>query len=151
MYYKRIISGIIDKHVEENQSQAIEQARQAQIKNAKYCIRDIYVGYVAKRLIDENNKTKFKQLVNADAIMICSMGSNIFKDIETNKQYPLISFSNKPTTDDYYIPERFVDGFVSACAETLYARGISENAKLTVGELRQIMQEQENLKQIYFN
>ena len=151
--YKRIIGKIVEEKVIETQEEERQKLHQARISNTKYDISSIFVGYIAKRAIQTiRGKDVLKQMVNTKAILLYPVELEYFKDIEEiDKYYPLLRFDEKPDNDNYYISERFINSFVNKCSETLIARGISEDAKLTIKELREIMQQQENLKQIYFN
>ena len=145
------MNNVINK-VEQNKSNTNNGFAQAD-QVTKYDINNIYVGYLAKRAVQKiDGKEALKQIVKSQPILLYPVELNYLKAIEEDdKYYPLIYIGEKPSNDDYYVPERFLDTFVNICAETLFSLGINDDVQLTVKELKEIMEKQEFLKQICFS
>lgn len=122
----RIIRGLIDKE---------EQT---------YNVDDIYISCVAKRNIDKRGKVGLTQIVNPQLKILKYASMDVFVDIENNEYYPLLSFGECPNDDFYYIPERIMRGLTEEFQYLLEEKGISDFARLTVKELREIVNEQQH-------
>lgn len=152
MYYKRLIDKVIEEKNKEEEQKKIQQANQKRVDTTKYSIDSVYVGYLNKRAVQKHNgKEVLKQMISPKSVLLFPVELQNYKDIESNNYYPLLELGEYPTNDDNYVSERFLNSFSVMCLETLQAHGIADDAKLTVGELRKIMQEQEILKETYFN
>ncbi|MFQ6723888.1 MAG: hypothetical protein ACLRFE_00955 [Clostridia bacterium] len=151
--YKSLINRVIDEKQKEAELELKKKSLEQSIANKRYNINDIYVGYIAKRIITRHNgKDVLKQMVKQTPVILYPIELNHFKDISChNTYYPLVRIGENPNTDDYYLSEKYIESFTGVCSETLSIHNISENASLTAGELSQILAEQESLKEMYFN
>ncbi|MBQ8522649.1 MAG: hypothetical protein IJ458_03170 [Clostridia bacterium] len=153
MYYKRIIDSVVSEKVNEMKVQSQLKSNQSRIIKAKYSMEDIYVGHLAKRVLKNNGANAncdYGQTINPTPVLLIRKSLDTFKDIETDKCYEIVYCGKKSTKDDYYLPERFMEKFTVMCAETIHDKGIKNDTTFTVSELRQIMNEQEFLKQTMF-
>ena len=136
---ERLMTQIIDKKIE----------KQNEIET--YNIQAIYVGYIAKRLVQTiAGEKKVRNLVKSNPI-IMKYSNGYCVDIENGNRYPVISLGQMPQNDDYYVPERLMYDYCTFCSETLYSDENLEELEMTSTQLREILNAQELKQQIYFN
>lgn len=114
----------------------------------RYNVFDIYIGCIARRRVDANGNISIAQIIDSKLRIFKHTALDCFVDLEYNNYYPLMSFGERPYSDDYYIPERLLHKNTEEFQQLLEEKGIDLNAKLTIKEIRELVdiQQQKNEK-----
>lgn len=143
--YKSIINDAVERKVARDKIQRELKCKANRIKNTKYDINDIYVGYILGAIkVRTNSKIKVKHLVNPEIKMFKRVDVDKFMDIESEIRYPLIS--QNFDEQQKFVSGKYLTSFITYCVETLYEKEIDSECKMSIKELKSIIAEQEKLR-----
>lgn len=124
---------------------------QKSIQESKtYNVSDIFIGQIAKRRVGKDGKLGIAKIIDSKLRIFRYASMDYFRDIENNEYYPLIGDGDSVNNGGYYIPERLLKKNTEDFHELLEINGVGINDKLTIAELRRIVDNQQQKLELMF-
>ena len=137
--YKKLIEQAVERVVEQKmQEKKLE-------KPTKYCIKNLYIANLAM-LIHQNYRgaMRSRYMTKERISILVQVDQWHFKDIETGVVYPVAGPNNNVISTRWHIQEFGISKFCNEYCDVLYDIGLSENAHLTVGQIKYLMHSRKN-------